>query len=279
MSSHPDEHDHADDYYLELDATARDLLDSVKVTRAYGCTRNGHDPKRLCACRRAMRTLTEKDKLLFAKLHWNLEWEQLLIKTEAAFDYTIDSASHNANFQRASGSSPETFARQFAEDIFAAPAMVAPANSTEESVRALLVFWSMRAAEWRSRYNNAQAAQAHLQSIQPGEPGSERWPDMSVPNPKYPPQPAKHLIVQRARAKGTPGHRSMVFMLPLRELFEGDVRSMTVGVRPCHEDCKVWRLELTPSFMHELIREMFPSLKEAVLTDRISGVQSRPREN
>ncbi|KAK5697124.1 hypothetical protein LTR17_023988 [Elasticomyces elasticus] len=275
MSSRPDERDHVDDYYLELDATATDLMDSVKVTRAYGCTRNGHDPKRLCACPRAMRTLTEKDKLLFAKLHWNLEWEQLLIKTEAAFLYTIDSASHDADFERASGSSPETFARQFAENIFAAPAMIAPVTSVGDSTRALLVLWSKRAARWRNKHGDAQTTQAQRLASRPGDPGHDAWPDEIAQSLRFPPQPAKHLKLQRFRVQGGSGHQSMIFILPLRSMSDivGDTRFTIVGVRPCHEDCSKFRVKLTDSFLYELLRTILPRIDEAVLRDHISAMR------
>ncbi|KAK3615893.1 hypothetical protein LTR56_022554 [Elasticomyces elasticus] len=274
-SSRPSGLDHTDDYYLDLDVKARDLVDSVKVIRAYGCTRNSHDPKRLCTCPKAMRTLTEKDKLLFAKLHWNLEWEQLLIKTDAAFSYTIDSAFHDAGFLHATGSSPETFARQFAEDTFAAPAMVAPLTSVEECTRALLVFWSKRAARWRTKHGDVQTTQTQRLASRPGDPGHDAWPDESAQSLRFPPQPGKHLKLQRFRVKGGSGHQSMIFILPLRSTSDivGDTRFTIVGVRPCHERCSKFRVKLTDSFLYDLLRTILPRIDEAVLRDHISAMR------
>ncbi|KAK4546146.1 hypothetical protein LTR36_002283 [Oleoguttula mirabilis] len=240
-----------DAYYLDLDAPTEHLIDTVKVIAAYGCP--DLDPKKLCSCQRALQPLTDKEKQLLVKIHFTLEWEQHLIATDAAF---IFNQQDHAAFSHLTGTSPREFARQFALATFAAPAMIAPATTTEDTVESMLACWADHAANWRARYSNKEAARTAVQACQPGDDGAERYRNLGVPDPRYPPQIGKRLILQRARMRpqAATDHSSTIYLLPLKSRPAHDVKYMIVGVRPCHEDCSTWRLVLDQGRLAAIIR-------------------------
>ena len=267
--------DDNDRYYLHLDDLARELLGAVKVTKAYGCPRAQHDSKRLCGCPRAVRALTEKDKLLFANIHLVHEWEQHLVRTEAAYDHVIDSADHVAAFERKTGASPELFARRFAEDLFATPAMLEPATSLEETRRALLVFWDEAADGWRRRYESHAALRSKHEAAVPEQP-DVRFPDGRVLNTTEP-QPAKYLVLRRVRIKMNQGHESTEFLMLLKPdpADESDVKHKIIGVRPCHEDC-ARRLVLSDEFLSAMFQSLNPRASSITLEDAYKGKRRLP---
>ena len=127
---------HDDQYYLQFDGPNKRLLDPVRVVAAYDCLE--HDRSQLCSCPRALGSLTDNDRRLFAKIHVALEWEQHLLRNDAAFRYT-DATNHQI-FTHLKGMSPRQFTARFAEETFAEPSMTAPAKGLDKTVSALLAY-------------------------------------------------------------------------------------------------------------------------------------------
>ncbi|KAK5123995.1 hypothetical protein LTR85_002192 [Meristemomyces frigidus] len=226
---------HSDQYYLDLDAPTERLISTLKAVAAYGCP--AHNANQLCSCDIALAPLTDRDKQLLIKIHFTLEWQQHLLATDAAI--LFNNQQDHAVFAHLTGTSPTECARLFAHGTFAAPAMVAPASTTENVIEAMLAHWADRAADWRSRYSTEGTARAALRAYQRGEERAQLYHNLGVADSRYPPQVGKRLVLQRVRMgpPASPNHRSTIYLLPLKPLDGDDARYMVVGVKPCHEDC------------------------------------------
>lgn len=249
--------DHDPEYYTKYDVPTEHLMSALNIVATFDCPT--HDPKVLCLCPIALATLTPKLSNLYKYLGFILEWEQHILQFDAAHTLTSSVDSKRA-FKTSSGRSPEQLAGKFAKATFAAPFMFKPAISMNEVVAAMLDFWYHKADYWRSEYADMTAVRANEAAWQPGDATPYFYRDLSTPDPTYPPQIGKRLILQRTRLWDPENdrrklHRCVVYFMPMQPRTIGGISGPSyrlVATKPCHEGCRRWRMELSVELVEEI---------------------------